>query len=85
MDVAEMLAAYLELVSSSANYDAAFLSVKKRREVPLSFATEDILEYNLPFSAAKLEVALRSTRNTAPRPDQVRSLQRCILNLLNKF
>ena len=71
-DIANTLARRFAHTSSSANYDPAFLPIKEAAELtPILFATEDIFDYNRPFTMHELERALGVCKGTSPGPDGI--------------
>ena len=71
-DIANTLARRFAHSSSSANYDPRFLPIKESAELtPLPFATEDIFDYNRPFSMHELERALGACKGTSAGPDEI--------------
>ena len=70
--VAEELAAHFADVTSSRHYSPEFVAIKSlEEEKSLNFLSSGLEPYNLPFTMAELDSAIRSTPDTAPGPDLV--------------
>jgi hypothetical protein len=71
-DIANTLGGTISRNSSSANYTPKFQRIKARQErKPLNFISQNLENYNKPFSMEELQIALFKSHDTAPGPDQI--------------
>jgi ribonuclease HI len=71
-DVAEAFVEHFAEISSSKNYDQAFISMRRMAEAaPLNFGNKADFPYNEPFNLWELESAIACSKNTAPGGDDI--------------
>ena len=71
-DIADLLAKTFSKNSSSTNYSKPFQNVKKNAEKSkLNFKSNNLEDYNQPFSLSKLIDCIMNSHNTAVGPDEI--------------
>ena len=91
-DIAEELAKTFEKNSSTQNYSEEFQRKKEQKEGQrLNFKSNNLEDYNQPFTLDELLTALKKSHDTATGPDQVHYQllkhlpNECLTTLLNLF
>ena len=87
-DIADLLAKTFSKNSSSKNYSKTFQNIKKNAEkTKLNFKSNNLEDYNQPFSLSELTDCIRKSHNTAVGPDEIhyeflKQLPSCSLDFL---
>ena len=72
MDIANSLAQEISKNSSSNNYHTEFQKYQKKAEKEhLDFDTDNLENYNVPFTIRELCDALKKSHDTATAPDEI--------------
>ena len=87
-DIADLLAKTFSKNSSSTNYSKPFQNIKKNAEKSkLNFKSNNLEDYNQPFSLSELTDCIMKSHNTAVGPDEIhyeflKQLPSCSLDFL---
>ena len=87
-DIADLLANTFSKNSSSTNYSKPFQNIKKNAEkTKLNFKSNNLEDYNQPFSLSELTDCIMKSHNTAVGPDEIhyeylKQLPSCSLDFL---
>ena len=87
-DIADLLANTFSKNSSSTNYSKPFQNIKKNAEkTKLNFKSNNLEDYNQPFSLSELTDCVMKSHNTAVGPDEIhyeflKQLPSCSLDFL---
>ena len=87
-DIADLLAKTFSKNSSSTNYSKQFQNIKKNAEkTKLNFKSNNLEDYNQPFSLSELTDCIMKSHNTAVGPDEIhyeflKQLPSCSLDFL---
>ena len=87
-DIADLLAKTFSKNSSSTNYSKPFQNIKKNAEkTKLNFKSNNLEDYNQPFSLSELTDCIMKSHNTAVGPDEIhyeflKQLPSCSLDFL---
>ena len=87
-DIADLLAKTFSKNSSSTNYSKPFQNIKKNAEkTKLNFKSNNLEDYNQPFSLSELADCIMKSHNTAVGPDEIhyeflKQLPSCSLDFL---
>ena len=87
-DIADLLANTFSKNSSSTNYSRPFQNIKKNAEkTKLNFKSNNLEDYNQPFSLSELTDCIMKSHNTAVGPDEIhyeflKQLPSCSLDFL---
>ena len=87
-DIADLLAKTFSKNSSSKNYSKTFQNIKKNAEkTKLNFKSNNLEDYNQPFSLSELTDCIKKSHNTAVGPDEIhyeflKQLPSCSLDFL---
>ena len=87
-DIADILAKTFSKNSSSNNYSEPFQNIKKNAEkTKLNFKSNNVEDYNQPFSLSELTDSIMKSHNTAVDPDEIhyeflKQLPSCSLDFL---
>ena len=87
-DIADLLAKTFSKNSSSTNYSKPFQNIKKNAEkTRLNFKSNNLEDYNQPFSLSELTDCIMKSHNTAVGPDEIyyeflKQLPSCSLDFL---
>ena len=87
-DIADLLANTFSKNSSSTNYSKPFQNIKKNAEkTKLNFKSNNLEDYNQPFSLSELTDCIMKSHNTAVSPDEIhyeflKQLPSCSLDFL---
>ena len=93
--IVDELAKSLEQITSDNNYSQKFLQHKSESEnESLDFTSDNLEPYNQEFTVHELQIALNSSKATAPEPDHISNLilkkmpenaQEYMLKIFNKL
>ena len=87
-DIADLLAKTFSKNSSSKNYSKTFQNIKRNAEkTKLNFKSNNLEDYNQPFSLSELTDCINKSHNTAVGPDEIhyeflKQLPSCSLDFL---
>ena len=71
-DIADLLAKTFSTNSSSNNYNEQFQNIKKKAEkIKLNFKSNNLEDYNQPFSLSELTDSIMKSHDTAVGPDEI--------------
>ena len=71
-NIADLLAKTFSKDSSSTNYSKPFQNIKKKAEkTKLNFKSNNLEDYNQPFSLSELTDCIMKSHNTAVGPDEI--------------
>ena len=71
-DIADLLAKTFSTNSSSDNYNEQFQNIKKKAEkTKLNFKSNNLEDYNQPFSLSELTDSIMKSHDTAVGPDEI--------------
>ena len=74
-EIANKLAESFEEISSDSNYSDEFLHLKRKQErQTIELDSDNLEQYNIPFTRNELEFAIKSNKITAPGPDKISNL-----------